>query len=170
MLLSPLQNGAVKVLNWIQTRPTITQLFGANPDVYGQFGMNGHNGIDFAVPTGTPIFAPCDGDAIFSDDGNGYGKHCKIRSPHGPREIVLGHFSKYARKNGKVSMGDLIAYSGNTGFSSGPHLHFGMRKLIESNGNIWQWSVKDYSNGYKGYIDIIDYVITWKGGLNIDQF
>ena len=55
--------------------PLITQGFGQNPDVYSQFGYDGHNGIDFGVDEGTTIYAPHDGTASIHDDGSqGYGK------------------------------------------------------------------------------------------------
>jgi murein DD-endopeptidase MepM/ murein hydrolase activator NlpD len=164
MLLCPLQNSAVKLLNWIQKRPVITQLFGENPDIYAQFGMVGHNGIDFACEVGTKLFAPADGSLRFLEN-SGYGKYCKIRSPLGEREIVLGHLHNFAGTNRDVKMGELIGYSGNTGFSTGPHLHFGMRNLLASNSDIWSWSVERYNNGYYGYIDILPWIVTWKGSL-----
>ena len=166
MILSPVQNKAVMDTQWIQKRPRLSQHFGLNPQIYSQFGLKGHNGTDFAIPTGTPIYAPMDGEVKVKDDGvRGYGLHVRIRSPYKDAEIVLGHLSTANVTNGsKINMGEIIGYSGNTGFSTGPHLHMGYRKLKPGKQNkVWEWQVFDYSNGYYGYIDVIDWTLTWKG-------
>lgn len=171
MLLSPLQNTAQFNLDWIQKRPRVTQKFGKDFRLsngklaYASMGMKGHNGIDFGVPLGTPVFAPCDGYVQYFNHKKGYGKHVKIRSSETKREVVLGHMSFLFDDKYFVRMGDIIGLSGNTGFSTAPHLHFGMRNLIASDKNLWNWLVQDYDNGYFGYIDILPYLITWKGGF-----
>jgi len=158
MILSPLQNTGVFLGGqWIQKRPRITQFFGKNPDMYKQFGMLGHNGIDFGIPVGTPLFAVFEG-IVFecSDDGSGYGKFIKLRKDN--IEVVYGHLSDQEVKKGqKIYMGDKIGESGNTGNSTGPHLHFGLR-CLDSKGNILA-----YNNGYKGYVDPLPFLLTWKG-------
>jgi len=168
MLLSPLQNTATLENEiWIQKRPHVTQEFGKNPDIYRQFGLKGHNGIDYRAKVGTPLYAPCDGFTRYRKDSNGYGWHVRIRSQHSPKEIVIGHMLKFPDKiKGEVNMGDLIGYSGNTGFSTGPHVHYGFRILLESDSNVWKWSVINYGNGYYGYIDPAPYTINWKGTHN----
>ena len=167
MLISPVQNFASKGwFGWKQRRPRISQLFGKNPDMYKQFGMKGHNGIDIALKVGTPVFAPCDGVVQIRDDAGGYGKHVKIRSPHGAKEVVIGHLSTFSVSNNqKVFVGEQIGLSGNTGYSTGAHLHIGLRYLKPKRGNIWGWEVRNYNNGYYGYIDQEQYIICWKGGL-----
>lgn len=184
MINSPLQNTWIEGDKQSRNREIVSQGFGLNPQIYNQFNMIGHNGIDFATPVGTPIFAPCDGWIIVKNDPSGYGLHIKLRSYHSPKEIVLGHFSQVNFPMGeyyKVNLGDYLGCTGNTGFSTGPHLHFGMRYLYESsNSNIFTWSVKNYNNGYYGYInpaydknnkkDVYvdgsgDYMITFKGTL-----
>lgn len=164
MLLHPIENTAVLKSTWVQVRPRITQLFGKNRQIYAQFGMDGHNGIDFGVPAGTPIFSPCDGKVKVKKDTGGYGIHVKIRSHHGAREIVLGHLSKLVVTDGQsVNMGDQIGESGNTGFSTGPHLHMGLRFLTPQQGEIFSWPVANYDNGFFGYVDFLDKLITFKG-------
>ena len=59
VLLSPIQNSAIFTKDWIQRRPRITQNFGLNPQIYEQFNMRGHNGVDYGVSVGTPIYSPC---------------------------------------------------------------------------------------------------------------
>jgi murein DD-endopeptidase MepM/ murein hydrolase activator NlpD len=171
MILCPVQNTATLKTVWIQSRPRITQLFGQNPDVYKQFGLAGHDGVDFGIPIGTPLFSPFEGSVKVKDSGAaGYGLHVKIRG--GGKEAVLGHFSKMVVADGAyVKMGQLLGYSGNSGFSTGPHLHFGLRFIDEApktQPDIWRWTVLDYSNGFFGYIDPLKYMITWKGSLVFD--
>lgn len=171
MFIHPIENTAVLQQNWVQVRPRITQLFGANPSIYEKFGMKGHNGIDWGIKVGVPLFAPCDGKVLVKDSGKGgYGLHIKIRSHHGAREVVLGHLSEVFVKSGdNINAGDKIALSGNTGFSTGPHLHMGYRKLVPARGDIFTWQVENYNNGYYGYVDFLPYIITWKG-THTDSF
>lgn len=165
-LLHPIQNGALLKQNWIQVRPRISQKFGLNPDMYKQFDMLGHNGIDHGVPVGTPVFAPMDGTVKVKDSGDaGYGLHVKIRNDFKACEIVLGHFSEVNIHDGSnVNMGDKIGLSGNSGYSSGPHTHTGFRLLKEDLvEDIFKWRVMNYDNGFKGYIDPLPYLLCWKG-------
>lgn len=86
-----------------------------------------HAGIDIGVFSGTPIYALTDGEVIYSGWMSGYGNVVMI--DHGSLTSVYGHNSSLVVKVGqKVKGGQLISYSGNTGLSSGPHLHFEMRK------------------------------------------
>jgi murein DD-endopeptidase MepM/ murein hydrolase activator NlpD len=167
MIIAPLQNSAVFDLNWMQKRPRISQHFGLNPQMYSQYGMKGHNGTDYAVPIGTPVFAPMDGEVKVIDSGvKGYGLHVKLRNPYKAAEMVLGHLSEAVIPDGhRVRTGEIIGYSGNSGYSTGPHLHMGYRmlKVGKQEGRVWEWEVMDYSNGFFGYIDFLEYVLNWKG-------
>ncbi len=83
-----------------------------------------HYGQDFAVNTGTKIYTPADGKVKFAQNQGGFGKVVKIDHGNGFRTIYA-HLSKIKVKYGaKVKRGDLIAISGNTGRSAGPHLHY----------------------------------------------
>ena len=88
-----------------------------------------HAGLDFTGPTGTPIYATADGTvktASFSTSG--YGNHIIINHGYG-YETLYGHMSKIKSKNGqKVKRGEVIGYIGSTGKSTGPHLHYEVRK------------------------------------------
>jgi murein DD-endopeptidase MepM/ murein hydrolase activator NlpD len=159
MLLCPIQNAGTFDYKWIQVRPYVTQMFGKNPDIYKQFGLKGHNGIDFRAKVGTPLYASCDGTIKIGNDGaGGYGKYVRIFKDN--LELVYGHLSKILVEDGqKVYMGDKIALSGNTGFSTGPHLHFGLRFRDEKG------KITNYLNGYLGYTDPATYLICWKGTI-----
>jgi murein DD-endopeptidase MepM/ murein hydrolase activator NlpD len=166
MVISPIQNEGLLKTDWIQSRPRVSQWFGMNKAMYEPFGMKGHNGVDFAVIEGTPVYAPLDGEAVVKEDKTGYGTHIRIRNPYKKLECVLGHLSSVLIKNGqKVTQGQMIGKSGNTGFSTGPHVHMGLRALQESKGSVWEWGVEGYDNGYFGYWDFSPYVITYKGTL-----
>ncbi|MDD7223546.1 MAG: M23 family metallopeptidase [Lachnospiraceae bacterium] len=83
-----------------------------------------HKGMDFAVPTGTAIRATSGGVVTKAGWGSGYGYVVYIRHPDG-KESRYGHCSKVLVKAGQsVKQGEKIALSGNTGVSTGPHLHF----------------------------------------------
>lgn len=83
-----------------------------------------HKGVDFAVPTGTAVRATCGGVVTRAGWGSGYGYCVYIRHPDG-KESRYGHCSKVLVKAGQsVKQGEKIALSGNTGVSTGPHLHF----------------------------------------------
>ena len=87
-----------------------------------------HHGTDFGARRGTPILAAADGKVIFSGWKGGYGKVTKIRHKDG-YVTLYAHQSRLKAKVGKyVKMGEVIGYVGNTGRSTGPHLHFGLYK------------------------------------------
>lgn len=86
--------------------------------------LSNHNGIDISARPGTPIIAPASGIVIYSRFNGGFGRFLKLN--HGYGVITrYGHLSKVDVKVGqKVKRGDIIAYVGNTGLSTGPHLHY----------------------------------------------
>jgi len=87
-----------------------------------------HNGMDFTAPRGTPIYATGDGKVIKASRASGFGKVVYI--DHGFGYVTkYGHMSKFnTRKGRKVKRGDIIGYVGNSGLSSGPHLHYEVHK------------------------------------------
>lgn len=114
-----------------QTVP-ITQVFGVNEAYYKQFSVDGvplkgHNGVDFGVPEGTVIQAVDAGKVIESgNDPAGFGIYVKLLHPWG--ETLYAHLSRsFVQLDLVVNKGQPLGYSGNTGNSSGPHLHFGLR-------------------------------------------
>ena len=83
-----------------------------------------HKGVDWATPTGTPVVASCGGTVAKAGWGSGYGYVVYINHEDG-RQTRYAHLSKVQVKAGqKVKQGQQIALSGNTGISSGPHVHF----------------------------------------------
>ena len=85
-----------------------------------------HKGVDWAVATGTSVYASCGGTVAKAGWGSGYGYVVYINHEDG-RQTRYGHLSKVLVKAGqKVKQGERIALSGNTGVSTGPHLHFEM--------------------------------------------
>ncbi len=87
-----------------------------------------HDGIDFSAPVGTKVYAPGDGIVHYTGYNYGYGKKVIIDHGYGYR-TVYAHLSKSLVKAGqRVKRGDVIALSGNTGVSTGPHLHYEIHK------------------------------------------
>lgn len=91
-------------------------------------GRHFHTGIDIGAPYGRPIRAADGGEVILSAWWDGYGKAVVI--DHGSRTTtVYGHMSRiYAAKGDFVAKGQVIGLVGSTGYSTGPHLHFEVRK------------------------------------------
>ncbi|QUD87505.1 M23 family metallopeptidase [Phenylobacterium montanum] len=83
-----------------------------------------HQGIDFGVPTGTPVYAAGDGVVEEARWAGGYGRWMKLKHTGG-WETAYGHLSGWVVRAGQhVHQGQVIAYSGSTGESTGPHLHY----------------------------------------------
>jgi murein DD-endopeptidase MepM/ murein hydrolase activator NlpD len=88
-----------------------------------------HKGVDFAVPTGTPVMAAGAGDISFMGWANGYGNFVVINHGNG-YATAYGHLSRFAagmRQGGRVRQGQVFAFSGATGLATGPHLHYEIR-------------------------------------------
>lgn len=144
----------------------VNQRFGEDPVTYKQFGLAYHNGIDLRTAHGQPVYAAHDGFATYSiDEGSGHwigllGAEKCLMGVHGeayPRTVYL-HLCDgekeprfispiYKKKNVKVKAGDLIGYADNTGFSSGDHLHFGLKPSDKKGNALF------YKNGTKGAVD-----------------
>lgn len=138
-------------LSWPVEGP-ISQQFGSNPN---SIQPNGHTGIDFAVPTGTPILASDSGTIVFEGWATTLSASnpwwiapaaagvCVIINHNNGIMSVYGHLSKTVINNGQtVKKGQLIGYSGATGLATGPHLHF----------EIFGWPLQPY-NGYYGRLN-----------------
>jgi murein DD-endopeptidase MepM/ murein hydrolase activator NlpD len=139
----------------------VTQPFGINAQYYAKYGLKAHNGVDLRCKVGTPVLAPFDGYISYDDEGSiGYGKYLTLVSdPMGPnqerRRVDLGHLSRTMKglDGTFVYAGDVIGMSGNTGDSTGPHLHITYKKLDKESKTL------NYSNGYRGALDVSQYIL-----------
>lgn len=83
-----------------------------------------HAGVDYAAPTGTPIYAVSDGRVSFAGRNGGHGNYVKLAHA-GSLATGYAHMSRIAVRGGQaVKRGQLIGYVGSTGLSTGPHLHY----------------------------------------------
>ncbi|GAA4159313.1 hypothetical protein GCM10022217_21780 [Chryseobacterium ginsenosidimutans] len=90
--------------------------------------MQFHKGLDIAVPFGSDVIATAAGTVIFSGQKGGYG-NCVIVSHGNGLATLYGHLSQLVAKvNDKIKVGQVIAKSGNSGRSTGPHLHYEVHK------------------------------------------
>ncbi|MFP6747232.1 MAG: peptidoglycan DD-metalloendopeptidase family protein [Alphaproteobacteria bacterium] len=100
-----------------------------------------HQGIDFGAPKGTPIMAAGNGVVEMAGWNGGYGRYLRIRH-NGRYKTAYAHLSKFRRgiKRGKrVRQGQIVAYVGSTGRSTGPHLHY---EILVNNKRINPLSLK----------------------------
>ena len=111
----------------------ITQYFGNTAfAASGAYNGKGHNGIDIGVPTGTPIEASLSGTVMGTGNTDAapgcysFGKWVAVKHANG-LATVYAHLSSISVSAGQsVSTGDLLGYSGMTGYATGPHLHYGV--------------------------------------------
>ncbi len=154
----------------------VTLAFGENVDdpwlkaKYASFGLAGHDGIDYGLPEGTPVYAVDDG-VVARAENEPYGLTVILQHEWG--RSYYGHLRLFAvQGNQEVRKGDLLGYSGQTGLATGPHLHFGIRL-----------NAYDMNNGYYGKVDPAPFLeasgapipstsvkhITWNISLKKDQ-
>lgn len=152
--VDPPEDGAIL---W-PTKGVMTQRFGENVDVYHQkYGAYGHNGIDIANVVGTPVIAVFDGTVEWVDTDPEYGKYVRIFLSELGMHAFYAHLNQATVKRGDVvKKGDRIGYMGNTGNSTGPHLHFELRMGS-------RYTYKDVSYGHsKGRFNP-EVILTWLG-------
>ena len=106
---------------WPTSIKTITSYYGER---WGRL----HTGIDIGVSTNSKIYAAADGIVEFSGWSGGYGYVVKIKHSNSYLTVYAHNNKLLVSEGAKVQQGDLIAYSGSTGNSTGPHLHFEIRK------------------------------------------
>lgn len=112
--------------------------------------MHKHTGLDFGTSINTPVYCTADGVVDFAGDGwnGGYGRLVKVTHSFGFR-TYYAHLNKIAVKNGQfVKKGQLLAYSGNSGISTGPHLHYEVRFLNQPINpiNFVKWDMKNFDS------------------------
>lgn len=144
---------------------TTTQIFGVNPQLYVQFGIKAHNGVDYALESDRKIFATHDGEVVYAGIDNNEGKGIVIRTIEQFEynggsayfKTIYWHLESFNVKIGdKVKAGDFIGIGDNTGFSTGNHLHFGLKPQA-LNENNWTWWNIEQNNGYAGAINPYPY-------------
>ena len=102
----------------------ITSGVGLRIDPFGSGKLVFHHGIDIAVPVGTPVRATRKGRVVFAGERRGYGFTVIVEHSNGDR-TMYGHNSLVRVSPGElVESGTVVAFSGNTGRSTGPHVHF----------------------------------------------
>lgn len=145
-----------KDINYYLTHPLLNLIgFFINPVPTGHKtqGLHGpgNRGIDIGAPTGTPIYAAASGKVIatktgckvgYKRCGGGYGNMTIVQHSNGTKTLY-GHMSKVATYNGdQVNQGEIIGYIGNTGSSTGPHIHFEIFNA-KNPGADWSWANKN---------------------------
>ena len=124
-------NGDIALLFPLSIPAPITSLFGwrQHPVVgYSRF----HTGMDMGADTGTPVVASYSGQVSVADWLGGYGLAVVLDHQKKSQETLYGHLSELFVKPGEwVKQGEVIGRVGSTGMSTGPHLHFELRKLTD---------------------------------------
>lgn len=86
-----------------------------------------HEGLDVGAPIGTSVFAPADGLVTFSGSKSGFGNIVQLDHGYGIETIFAHAQMARVKKGQKIKRGTVIAQVGNTGYSTGPHLHYEVR-------------------------------------------
>lgn len=138
----------------------VSQKWNENSAYYNTIGLKGHNGWDFAIPVGTPIYACHDGKVDFAGidgtDSKTIALDTLSQYDWEDKKVyfrtMYAHLSEYFVVPGQlVKKGEKIGLSGNTGrYTTGPHLHFGIKPIIN-------FSPVDVGNGYNGAIDPVHF-------------
>ena len=114
--------------NWVETQAFGCTTFALEPAAPFCPGGHFHSGVDMAAPAGTPVQAAAGGIATVAWNPNGYGLSVVVQHGGGV-STLYGHLEATALVSGDaVSAGDEIGRVGSTGLSTGPHLHFEVRR------------------------------------------
>lgn len=131
----------------------ITQKFGANPQFYKPFGLAGHEGLDIGCPTGTRVRSVGSLTVVEVGLNTGpYGYYVKARSHEG-EDFLWAHLLPYdlPRPGSHRLAGEQVGWSGESGRSTGPHLHLGYRaKWWVRGGSFDGWSDPFFFIGAEG--------------------
>ncbi len=126
---SSIPQAGSSALMWPLDKVKITQRFGKTVAARRLYVSGSHNGVDFGTPIGTPVKSAASGTVIGAGDtdltcrGASFGRWILVRHNNGLASIYA-HLSVISVQEGQsVGAGEVIGYSGNTGYSTGPHLH-----------------------------------------------
>ena len=124
---APVINNDGAYLQWpVPSSHRMTSFYGWRSDPFGR-GSGFHTGLDISAPMGTQIVSAEDGVVVHVGWSGGYGNLVKVQHDNGAL-TYYGHLSGFNCSVGqRVKRGQLIAYMGSTGYSTGPHLHFEVR-------------------------------------------
>lgn len=142
----------------------ISQYFANNPGYYAQYGFNGHEGVDFATPVGVEILAPFKRNIILQDQNDpksgAYGNYIVVWDPDQKCVIWFCHLSENFVDFGKeYPKGAVLGKTGNTGKSSGPHVHVNFAETDANRNRL------NTNNGFKGFLNILDSnLVQWQLG------
>lgn len=133
----------------------VSQRYGQNPDYYKQFGLAGHEGVDYATPVGVTILCPFEEGVVLRDvddpKSGAYGEYVVVWDKVQKCAVWYCHLSQNNVTVGQVvKRGQALGSTGNTGNSSGPHLH---ANFVETDD---QGNRLNMSNGYQGFLNILD--------------
>ncbi|MDU4571436.1 MAG: peptidoglycan DD-metalloendopeptidase family protein, partial [Finegoldia magna] len=124
---APVINNDGAYLQWpVPSSHRMTSFYGWRSDPFGR-GSGFHTGLDISAPMGTNVISAEDGVVVHVGWSGGYGNLVKVQHDNGAL-TYYGHLSGFNCSVGqRVKRGQLIAYIGSTGYSTGPHLHFEVR-------------------------------------------
>lgn len=148
----------------------ITQSFGRTVDAKRLYVSGSHGGIDFRAPIGTPIKASLTGTVTTTESANirsgcQYGKFVLLKHANG-LSTIYGHLSTVSVSPGDtVTTGEVIGYAGDTGYATGPHLHFGVYatqgiKIVTADqlGSTYCAGIKTVAANPEAYLDPMLYL------------
>lgn len=150
----------------------VQQPFGVNGAYYQAHGINiiGHNGLDLKANHGQEVYASHNGTCypeVDSTGGNGVVLVSDDTFVYDNKSVnyktIYWHLTKddaVVKTSQKVKTGDLIGYADNTGLSTGDHLHFGLKPVLDNGEAPFAWQTLNSTNGYLGAIDPTPYFNT----------
>ncbi len=158
------------ILAYPIANPMITQYFGKTVDAQTLYVSGTHGGVDFRASIGTPIKAALAGTVVDTESartkaGCQYGKWVLIKHANG-LSTIYGHLSfVYVQPGTQVSTGQVIGLSGDTGYATGPHLHFGVYasagvKVVDASalGSVNCAGIKTVASSPAGYLNPMSYL------------
>jgi murein DD-endopeptidase MepM/ murein hydrolase activator NlpD len=169
-VLDPSKLPQGRVLSWPLDKIYVTQLFGKTVAAKRLYASGTHNGVDFRASVGTPVMSMADGTVLGTGDtdltcpGASYGRFVFIQYDNG-LSSTYGHLSLIKSRAGDiVKRGEVVGYSGSTGYATGPHLHVSLyasqavkmnsRPSAACNGRVYTMPIAPVD----AYLNALDYL------------